>query len=364
MTLNKARVLVDFSATRRPNNGLGQFSVHLAQALSQLNDPTMALEYLAPSNAADRLPRGATLRAPSRWCDQRIPTILRRIKGYDWRYDLWHISNQNSRFWPARASTKTILTIHDLNFLREKNSFRIKKYLHRLQVLIDRADALTTISDFVRIEIEQHLNLNNKPVEVIYNGGAGIQAKPVKPKQITNNKPFLFSIGEYLAKKNFASLLPMLNHLPEFNLVLAGKNATPYGDLVREQINRLGLQDRVLLLGIVSDAEKQWLYQQTTAFVFPSLTEGFGLPILEAMAQGSLVVCSNQTSLPEIGGEHAYYWQDFEPRTMAEQVRAALSERAENPSQQARAKAHALTFSWHRCAKQYNALYGRMLGSS
>jgi len=148
-------------------------------------------------------------------------------------------------FWPPDQATKTILTIHDLNFLREKNSPRIAKYLRRIQGLVTQASAITTISELVRTEVEQRLNLGGKSVAVIYNGGAGLRAAPIKPAKIRGETPFLFTIGEHLEKKNFARLLPMLQYLPDFKLVIAGNNATPYGDFIRDEIVKLGLQTRV-----------------------------------------------------------------------------------------------------------------------
>jgi glycosyltransferase involved in cell wall biosynthesis len=115
--------------------------------------------------------------------------------------------------------------------------------------------------------------------------------------------------------------------------------------------------------GGVPEAAKLWLYAHCEAFLFPSLSEGFGLPVVEAMAFGKPVFISALTSLPEIGGEDAYYFADFEPESMARVVRDGLRDFGNDPARETRMRARASRFSWPRVAAEYWRLYEEVAAS-
>jgi glycosyltransferase involved in cell wall biosynthesis len=106
----------------------------------------------------------------------------------------------------------------------------------------------------------------------------------------------------------------------------------------------------------IDDAQKAWLYQHCEAFLFPSLTEGFGLPPIEAMHFGKPAFLSDRTSLPEVGGDVAFYWPDFEPQHMKRILETGLARFAQEGLAPA-AQAHAARYSWERCAQEYLDLY-------
>jgi glycosyltransferase involved in cell wall biosynthesis len=147
---------------------------------------------------------------------------------------------------------------------------------------------------------------------------------------------------------------------PEMGLVLAGA-ASPYSRAIADQARRRGLEN-VRVIEDISDAQKAWLYGHCEGFVFPSLTEGFGLPPLEAMHFGKPVFLSRLTSLPEVGGDAAHYWDDFDPARMKQLVVRALA--AFTPSHAQRTREHAASFSWQRCTQQHVALYLSLLNAN
>ena len=203
---------------------------------------------------------------------------------------------------------------------------------------------------------------------MIYNGN------PIKhidlPKnhqpKITSDKPFLFSIGEFTERKNFHSLVKMLQFLPEFDLILSGKNETEYAKTtLADTIKDLNLENRVHITGKISDLDKQYYLQNCAAFVFPSLREGFGIPPIEAMRFGKPVFLSNNSSLPEIGGEHAFYWNHYDPEYMAKIVVNGMNSFKENKETLSKEYiAHALSFDWKEAAKQYLKVYKSLLTKS
>ena len=143
--------------------------------------------------------------------------------------------------------------------------------------------------------------------------------------------------------------------LPYLHLVIAGNDKGPEAEVIREKINSLDLVNRVSVVGMISEGEKKWYYENCQGLVFPSLTEGFGLPVVEAMHMGKPVFLSNLTSLPEIGGEIANYWESFAPDHMASLVKEGLANHNEKKAVALRNRA--AQFSWENAAKEYIKVY-------
>jgi glycosyltransferase involved in cell wall biosynthesis len=121
----------------------------------------------------------------------------------------------------------------------------------------------------------------------------------------------------------------------------------------------MGIADRVHFLGIITEKQKLWAYQNCKAFVFPSLSEGFGLPVVEAMSVGKPIFLSNLTSLPEIGGDDAYYFNDFSPENMVKTFQEGMADFEKNPQKSERLRQRAAKFTWKKAAEAYWELYLR-----
>ena len=154
-----------------------------------------------------------------------------------------------------------------------------------------------------------------RPLDVIYNGIAahedGVQRRPAFVDD--DNAPFFFTIGQIREKKNFQTLVPMMRSFPHHRLYISGDDHFSFARELRQLIGEQG-EGRVVLTGKVDDEEKRWLYAHAQAFLFPSRLEGFGIPVLEAMRYRCKVFSSRFSSLPEVCGPHATYWDDFSPR--------------------------------------------------
>jgi glycosyltransferase involved in cell wall biosynthesis len=142
-------------------------------------------------------------------------------------------------------------------------------------------------------------------------------------------KDFFFYIGTDFAHKNLGILLDAMLVLkktkPELQLVFAGKKDRNYL-AIEERAKELGLQDRVHILGFVSEGQKLWLFKNAKLYVFPSLSEGFGIPALEAMAYGLPVVASNKTAIPEVCGDAAAYFDPEDPDSIAKTILNVLGD--------------------------------------
>jgi glycosyltransferase involved in cell wall biosynthesis len=183
---------------------------------------------------------------------------------------------------------------------------------------------------------------------------------PQKPSGYIPVIPFLFTMGYVNPKKNFHTLVPLLKN-SNFELVIAGRLDDPdYISNMKKQAEAMGLNDRLKILGPVSEEDKAWYLHNCEAFLLPSLAEGFGAPVVEAMAFGKPVFLSNRTSLPEIGGDVAFYFQTFEADHMQQVLKTGLTEYKKNGLAY-RIISRGKEFSWEEKAKEYLRVYKSLL---
>ena len=271
---------------------------------------------------------------------------------------LWHTLNQLNRYRAPAGTPEVMTTVHDLNFVHVKRGFSRWRDAWRLKRLLARNQRIVTITDFVAADLRRHTGWAG-PLQTIYNGARNFSAAPATAVAGLEGQPFYFHISRMAPSKNVETLLALLAAWPEApTLVLAGPSAERNAEL-RAQADALSLGPRVQLLTMVDEAQKAWLFQHCTAFMFPSLTEGFGLPPIEALHCGKPVFLSDRTCLPEVGGDAAFYWPSFEPAAMRAVVQQALA--GFGPEQAEHARQHAARYTWAAAADAYLRLY---LGSA
>ncbi|MFZ4733485.1 MAG: glycosyltransferase family 4 protein [Pirellulales bacterium] len=371
----RPRIVIDLEKLRHINCGLGRFSLHLGREILALADLRFEPVFF--------LPRGAEA-----WFAKAAPPLGGRFGRLDvapWRkeavqrfyrplvrpvmgrpaFAAWHATNQMSRYWPLDPRVPVILTIHDLNFLHEAphddQLASAGRKLADIQRKIDRAAVIVTDSEFVARDVARHLELRDKPVHVVPLGvPEPVAASTIRPGFLPPG-PFLFTVGNCLAHKNFHVLLDLLEKLPGQRLVIAGKKATPYGEFLEREVAARRLGERVVIPGEVSDADRQWLYEHCEAFLFPSLTEGFGFPVLEAMLCGKPVFMSRRTSLPEIAGDHGYFFDAYDGDALAAAYWSGMGRYHSDPEAASRCQTHARGFSWERMARGYAEVYASLL---
>lgn len=359
-------VVVDLSRIRDPHCGLGQFALNLGRALQDFGDEQIRPVFLVPGSSIGGDFSNDTIRMRP-WQKEPVRRLLR-----PWHAafrtgttcDLWHTTDHLSSYAPARPATPIILTIHDLNFPAERSASSARRSLRKLQARVDRAAVVTTGSHFAARQIQEHLDLRGKELHVIYHGVCLDPTAVARRPGFRIPGKFLFSISVFRPSKNFHVLIDFMRHVPDQTLILAGNDATEYGAAVRAAVRAAGLEHRVLLPGVVPDEERLWLYQNCDAFLFPSIAEGFGLPVIEAMSFGRPVFLAAETSLPEIAGPHAFYWTTFEPREMARVFHEGLKAAAADPGFASRLMQHAGAFTWERAAARYVDLYRDVIGAN
>ncbi len=355
---SRGNIIFDCERMKYPNTGIYHFCKQLSKALIQQQLPGYpSLTLYLPAAETELAAQAQRHIIQKSWHKLHHPVTQKN--------QLWHGTYQGSNYYPTSKQVKKMLTIHDLNFLYDeaKSPEKKNRYLKKVQTLINRSDQLTVISEFTLQCIREHLQIDHVPVQVIYNGCNLPDAKDgsQQPSFIKTDRPYLFSIGT-IAKKKYFHTLPSLLTGNDYDLVIAGipqdKN---YLEEIKAAAQKAGVANRVIIPGAVTENEKWWLLEHMTAFVFPSISEGFGLPVVEAMHFGKPVILSKHTCLPEIGANAAYYFDSFRPDDMQQALQHALQHFHTNPQQQQIVKQRAAFFKWDEAARQYWELYTKLL---
>jgi glycosyltransferase involved in cell wall biosynthesis len=271
---------------------------------------------------------------------------------------------------PALYQGKVVTTMQDLTTLRFVNPsknrlvFMVKQSVYRWVnfVAVRKSVALITPTEFVKEDVAKHLHVNSRKITVTLEAGDSIGAKPKKMEAFVGKK-FIMYVGRPLPHKNLERLIEAFAILkqahPDLHLVLVGKTDVLFRRHERDTKNK-GIPD-VHFTGFVEDGQLRWLYEHCAAYVFPSLSEGFGLPGLEAMAHGAPVVSSNATCLPEVYGNAAHYFDPTDVHAIAKAIDDVLG----NPDLHKKlitvGKLQFKKYSWQRMAEQTLGVYKHVL---
>lgn len=338
--------------------GLGTFNYELVKGLSTLDFKDYELILNTPEPDILKEEFKAKFKYHKYSSLSRHPLFRVRKK-----HDLWHSVNQNTKVEPFSCN-KYLLTIHDVHFIEEVSPDPNHRLNRLFRAKLEKSTAITYISEFAKSETHKNFNVPDVPEYVIHNGNP-ISTVLDTSKYVTNipvDKPFFYAIGDFLERKNYQSIVNMMVHVKDFNLIISGNNDKKYGDKIKQLIADNGLTKRVFLTGKVSEEGKQFFMKNCTAFLFPSIREGFGLPPIEAMSFGKPTFLSNKTSLPEIGGNASIYWDNFDPEYMTNVLIEGLHDYETNKAEKEEMiKKRAADFDWKRTAADYFDVYKSIL---
>jgi glycosyltransferase involved in cell wall biosynthesis len=227
-----------------------------------------------------------------------------------------------------------------------------------------KAKHIITISDFVRDDIAMNFHINKSKITTTYNAADALPT-PSSAIDTLKSKKFIIYVGRHQPHKNLQRLIDahklLLRNYPDLFLVIVGKNDATT-ELLRTQNSELNPQ--LLFTGFVTDHQLRWLYENTACYVFPSLSEGFGLPGLEAMVHGAPVASSNATCLPEIYGDAAHYFDPLDVDDMAQKIKDIITDQALRENLIKKGYAQARKYSWKRMAEQTLEIYNKVLESN
>jgi glycosyltransferase involved in cell wall biosynthesis len=354
--MNEHHIGLSFGRVEHWHDGLGEFSRQLGTELA------LRAEGLRRNHGIH-----LHYHLPRRWHGQfgrdvhymPLHTLQRFWHWSSVHFVLWHRLHQHIRLLPPSGTQWHVETVHDLNFLHLKTGSKRERYRQRMARRLRGSAAVVAITQHVAKDLAAQLPRLGTPATVIHNGATDLTR--VKPRAVegVGAQPFLLHISRMAPSKNIEAILAMAAAWPSKPIVLAGATSSYTGEVQRMVAERkLG---NVTVRLDLDEAEKAWLYAHCEGFIFPSLAEGFGLPPIEAMYFGKPVFLSRLTSLPEIGGDVAHYFDSFDAAPMRATVERGLVEHQKSGSAEAMIR-HARSFSWARCADAYLALYLRVLG--
>jgi glycosyltransferase involved in cell wall biosynthesis len=369
------RIGIDISPLRRPRTGVGNYCYYLIKHLL-LQHPELDLRGFASGSAPLDLDDLASL--PYRYI--KIPTralyAFSRVTGLPHvdsllgGLDVYHATNY---YLLNTRSARSAVTIHDLSFLSmpETSSPKIRKLFSASVPRFARsADAVIACSRSTANDITRFTGIDPAKVTVVYEAAdeclvpweRGKAARHIAAKYNVET-PFLLFVGTLEPRKNLPRLIQAFSRvrkcIPQ-KLVLAG----PDGWMIEEvnaAISASGIGDRIARVGYVASVNDiAAFYSAADAFLFPSLYEGFGLPLLEAMKCGCPVVCANNSSLPEVAGEAALYVDAEDVDALAAAIEKAAADDAVRQDLAAKGRIQVTKFSWASCADETAAIYRRL----
>jgi glycosyltransferase involved in cell wall biosynthesis len=281
-------------------------------------------------------------------------------------------------FIPASAMPiihpqNTVAVIHDVGFISYPEAYSKwqKFYLNwSTRFAVRHARKIITISEFSKQEIIKYFQADEKKISVTLLGYDAEKFKIIENREEINavlikfniKRPYILSVGRLECKKNTDGLIKAFALLKRrdaiyrvstnaIKLVLAGSPGFGFAE-IKKLIKENNLQDDIIILNYVSDNDLLYLYNGAQAFVFPSRYEGFGLPILEAFASGTPVVCANTTSLPEVADNAALYFNPNDIDAMVKAMREVLTNENLRQNLINKGRERAARFSREKCAEQ------------
>ncbi len=285
-----------------------------------------------------------------------------------WQVDLFHSLAQRP---PSFRFPREVATIHDI-FPITSGDYASAEYRRRFSRLLREAMArsarILTGSRSTARQMEEHCGVPGERIRVIPYG-VDMPARVLSPEErlrergrfVGKGNHMLLSVGMIETRKNLVNALRALERLPErFHLAHAGGDGHG-SEAVYGYISERGLAERVHLFGYLPERELGKLYQSASALLFPSFEEGFGFPVLEAMARSVPVVTSNTSSMPELGGDAALYADPREPDEIAVQALQAVEDETLHRDLVARGLERARRFTWERTARETLGAYEELL---
>jgi glycosyltransferase involved in cell wall biosynthesis len=282
--------------------------------------------------------------------------------------DVFHNLGQRP---PAFRFKREVVTVHDV-FPISGGGYSTPEFQRKFSALlrqaVERASRIVTLSEYTASQVVLHCGVERSRIRVVP-GGVWPQTEVLSPEDAARERArvvgegheMLLMVGVIDNRKNVVNALRALQLLPpRYRLVLAGGDG--YGsEAVHGFIASQRLEERVRAPGYVAPEALAALYGSASALLFPSLEEGFGFPVLEAMARGLPVVASNTSSLPEVGGDAALYADPGDPHSIAEQVTRAVEDPDLRQEMIRKGALRARGFTWERTARETLRVYEELL---
>ncbi len=370
-------IYVDVSSAVHAKAGIGRYAGSLAQALILRDPERFALFYnrtgsSLPPEGLESVPARTVRAGYKPW---RMAVWMGQLAGISFNKlvpgaELFHATEH---LLPPLRGVPTVLTVHDMIFKLFPQHQKKLNYWYlnaTMPLYCRRADAIITVSESSKRDIVAHYGLDPARVNVIYEAAAPgfVPAAPQSAAEARRRYSlpdrYMIHVGTIEPRKNLSRLVEALQQLRKTGLtiplVVVGSKGWLYDDFF-QRLEASDVRDAVHFPGYVPSADLPLIYSAASLAVMPSVYEGFGLPVLEAMACGTPVVSSETSSLPELGGEAARYFDPYDVEAMAETIGAVWTDEPLRGDMREKGLVQAARFSWENAAEQTWALYESIL---
>lgn len=286
---------------------------------------------------------------------------------YQLKPDLVHFTMPQQ---PLLYFGKRVTTIHDLTLVRFKNLDK-NRFIYALEQTIfkfllknvaRRSKKIMVHSNYVKKDLASYANINASKITVAKDGAANLSRLTQQPVNILRRKDFIFFVGNAFPHKNLDRLIEAFEKLqekyPNLHLALAGKREFFYNQLE----DKYHAVSNLHFLGFVSDEQLAWMYSHAKAYVFPSLSEGFGLPGIDVMQHDLPLISSNATCLPEIYGDAAHYFDPNSTESIAQSIDEVLRSKTRREMLIKNGREQVKKYSWQDLAQKTHKAYLDVLG--
>lgn len=377
------RIGIDVTSALTQGGGIGRYTRELVKAVTSLDGQTAYQLFSArpPENppVPNPLPRGKNVShtpAPLGekwlyrfWYRLRWPLPVQWITG---RLDLFH--SPDFVLPPVWGKIPTLLTVHDLSFAHYPQVYTpaLLKYLNSVVPWsVQRATHILADSEATKEDLVKLWRTPENKITVLYSGVDNHFAPVTDEKLLAEMRqrynlgaePYILTVGTVQPRKNYQMLIRAFAPIARrqhHNLVIVGGKGWLYDDILQE-VERQKLTGRVIFTNFVQDEDLSTLYSGATLFALPSLYEGFGLPLLEAMACGVPVVSSQTSSLPEVAGRAAVLLPPHHELAWTETIQHLLDEPLQRAQMVTEGFMQAKQFTWRRSAQQLLGVYQKLL---
>ena len=272
---------------------------------------------------------------------------------------IWHSTYFT---WPEFWRGRQVVTVHDMIHERFPDLYhdRLDEIARQhKRRCVEQADAIICVSESTRMDLEYFYGTTSKPVYVVPSALSEVfRLLPPYMSRVQNwpDEPYLLYVGKRSHHKNFRGFMDayrMWEGKTEVGVIVVGK---PWEREEQAYLAQAGIAERVCLMSELDDEDLCWLYNRALAFVFPSLYEGLGLPVLEAMACGCPVVASQISTIVYTAGDVPFYFDPSQPQSLIAAIDQALVQ-GRHPSRVQRGISRAQQFTWDKTAKGYLEVY-------
>lgn len=369
---------IGIDARKADDFGIGTYVRHLVEGIGQLDGENDYILF----TGSDASATFSELPGNFRLVEESAPVYsARELFALAWRLwrrrvDLYHATHY---VLPAFVPGRAVVTIHDIihllypQFLPSPLAYLYAQRMIRRS--LTRGDAVIAVSSSTKTDLMEYFDVGGDKIQVVYQGVSEVYRQPVDDQRITEvaarlgiQRPYLLFVGNPKPHKNLDNVIRAYARalrLRPFvgDLVCIGDRGQ--GDFkIEQRAEQLGIRERVRLVGHVADELLPAVYQGATLFLFPTLYEGFGLPVVEAMASGVPVITSNTSSLQEIAEGYAHLVDPLDVDAIAGAIAKCMHDREHRASLAQLGRRRAEDFRWQRTAEQTLEIYRRTLGAS